>query len=55
MHLLKKKIYLAVTLLVVLIVCALAPLAQSGRSVMRGYFICNLGVMLKKAKPLSKP
>ncbi len=128
MHLLMKKIHLAVTLLVVLIVCALAPLAQSGRSGMRGYvafedlsyndvaerkvhakielrrtredkdpittetnehgsydfelvspgeyvlritspgyrayeteiylpsdFICNLGVMLKKAKPLSKP
>ncbi len=120
MHLLMKKIHLALTLLVVVIVCAMAPLAQyvafedlsyndvaerkvharielrrtredkdpittetnehgsydfesvsPGEYVLRitslGYrayeteiylpsdFICNLGVMLKKAKPLTKP
>ena len=37
MHLLMKRICLALTLLVLLAVCAIAPLAQSGRSGMRGY------------------
>ncbi len=37
MDLLVKKIHLAATLLILLVVCAIAPLAQSGRSGMRGY------------------
>jgi|SRR6266508_3235810 len=128
MRLLMKKMHLPVTLLVLLVVCVMTPLAQSGRSGMRGYvafedlsyndvaerkvhagielrrtredkdptttqtnehgsfdfetvspgeyilritspgyrpyeteiylpsdFICNLGVMLKRAKPVTKP
>jgi hypothetical protein len=37
MDLLVKKIHLAATLFLLLLVCAIAPLAQSGRSGMRGY------------------